>query len=141
MREPIRLLRFAYWYGAVADAAMVLVLLMPQLGAVMFGWQDFEVSGRVRYIAAVGAVLMAGWTALLVWADRRPVERRGVLLLTAVPVVVAMMVAGAVAVATGVVEPRFMAPTFAFQLLGTTVFLLAYLRASAWATQRPGIDR
>ncbi len=31
--------------------------------------------------------LMTGWTFLLVWAVRKPVERRGVILLTAFPVV------------------------------------------------------
>ena len=35
-----------------------------------------------RYAMAMGGALMLGWTVLLLWADRKPVERRGVLLIT-----------------------------------------------------------
>ncbi len=30
----------------------------------------------------MGGALMLGWTALLLWADRRPLERRGLLVIT-----------------------------------------------------------
>ena len=36
---------------------------------------------------AIGGILMAGWTILLWWAVRDPIERRFVILLTAFPVV------------------------------------------------------
>lgn len=35
--------------------------------------------------------LMWGWTFLLIWADRKPLERRGVILLTVFPVVVLLL--------------------------------------------------
>jgi len=35
-----------------------------------------------RYAMGLAGSLMLGWTILLLWADRRPVERRGVLMIT-----------------------------------------------------------
>ena len=55
----------------------------------------------------MGAALMFGWTALLLWADRAPVERRDVLLLTVFPVVVGLAVNEAAAVATGFLSAAF----------------------------------
>jgi len=35
----------------------------------------------------MAAALMLAWTVLLIWGDRKPVERRGVLLLTVFPLI------------------------------------------------------
>jgi hypothetical protein len=40
----------------------------------------------------IGGSLMTGWTILLIWAVRKPIERRFVILLTAFPVVFGMFV-------------------------------------------------
>jgi len=40
----------------------------------------------------IGGSLMAGWTLLLLWAVRKPIERRAVILLTAFPVVFGLFV-------------------------------------------------
>ncbi|HOU14897.1 MAG TPA: hypothetical protein PKZ84_17455 [Anaerolineae bacterium] len=45
---------------------------------------------------------MLGWTLLLLWADRKPLERKGVLLCL-IPVVIAYMVVGIVGVRIGAV--------------------------------------
>lgn len=76
---------------------------------------------------------MAGWTALLIWADRDPVARRGVLLLTVCPVVLGMAAAGAYAVHSGLVRPIHIGPTFAVQVGLVVLFLGAYRRAAALA--------
>ena len=44
-----------------------------------------------RYGTRSGAPLMAGWTALLLWADRDPLARKDVLPLTIVPVIAGLM--------------------------------------------------
>jgi hypothetical protein len=59
----------------------------------------------------LAAALMLGWTLLLVWAGRRPLERRGVLPLTVV-VVLALAGAGAYAVAAGFIAFERMLPTW-----------------------------
>jgi hypothetical protein len=45
-----------------------------------------------KYQTGTGAFLMLGWTILLIWADRKPIERKDVLLITAIPVVLGIMV-------------------------------------------------
>jgi hypothetical protein len=76
---------------------------------------------------------MAGWTALLVWADREPVQRRGVLLLTVCPVLIGLFAAGVYAIGSGLVRPAYLAPTLAFQLGASVLFLAAYRRAQMLA--------
>lgn len=73
----IHWLRISYWIGAIADAILAVRMLMPDA----MGETDF------RYAMGTSAALMFGWTCLLIWADRRPVERKGILLLTIFPVI------------------------------------------------------
>jgi len=63
------------------DAIAALQMLFPQLLLKSFGIRinaDAEFTYAMRY----GAPLMVGWTGLLFWAERKPVERRDVLLIT-----------------------------------------------------------
>ncbi len=139
-RHPTRVVRLAYWIGALVDAVMVVPLLVPSVAGAMLGIDRFAPSADYRYAAGLGAALMAGWTALLIWADRDPVARRGVLLLTLCPVVVGMAAAGVYAIRSGLVRPLYIAPTFAVQLGIIALFLSAYRRAAALArrTMVPG---
>jgi hypothetical protein len=53
---------------------------------------------------------MLGWTALLIWADRKPLERKGVLLLTVFPVITGIVLTGITAVLAGLVPLFKMLP-------------------------------
>ena len=92
INHKIKWLRISYWAGAIADLLMVILFLMP------------ERMGEVEYRHPMGlaASLMLGWTFLLIWADRKPVERKGILLLTIFPVISGLMIAGVYGVAVGV---------------------------------------
>ena len=87
MDSKIRWLRISYWVGAVADALAALRMLFPEY--IMRGS-----SSDVSYNIGMkwGVALMLGWTVLLIWADRKPLARKGVLLLTICPVIVGLMV-------------------------------------------------
>ena len=89
-QRKILWLRISYWVGAILDAIWCLPMLIPQWGGLMFGLKNFNPSGEFRYVLGTCAALMFGWTCLLIWADRKPVERRGILLLTIVPVKVCL---------------------------------------------------
>ena len=79
--DHITWLRTSYWVGAVADAVATVGILIPS----RMGESEF------RYPMGLAASLMLAWTVLLIWADRRPVERRGVLLLTVFPLITGLM--------------------------------------------------
>jgi hypothetical protein len=125
----LHLLRVAYWVGAVFDAAMLPPMLHPPLGGAMFGIADFHPGPEYRYAMYVGAALMAGWTALLLWADRKPVERRGVILLTIIPVIAGMIAASLYSVASGLVTAGGILPILVLQVSLTAFFLGAYIHS------------
>ncbi len=97
-------LRVSCWVGAVADGLATLRMLFPAK----------EYGVETRYALGLAASLMLGWTFLLLWADRRPLERKGVVLLTAFPVVTGLLLAEIYAVLAGLTTFRAMLPQGAF---------------------------
>ena len=91
LQSALRWLRASYITGAVADALVAVLMLLPS----RMGEAEF------RYPMGLGASLMLGWTVLLLWADRRPMERKGVLLITICPVLVGLLLTAAWAVTSG----------------------------------------
>jgi hypothetical protein len=128
MTNRVLILRVSYWVGAVLDAVMLLPMLAPPVGGAMFGLKDFHPGDDYRYAMMLGASLMAGWTVLLIWADRKPVERKGVLLLTIV-VVAGMLGSGVFAVVSGLVTLNNMAPTWVLQICLLILFSCGYVSA------------
>ncbi|MFC2078569.1 hypothetical protein ACFLSZ_01160 [Candidatus Bipolaricaulota bacterium] len=86
------LVKSAYWLGIGADALWAIALLFPQVFGLLTLNPDFAPDAQIRLIMGIGASLMTGWTLLLIWAVREPIERRIVILLTAYPVVLGMFV-------------------------------------------------
>jgi len=132
MSGTTRLLHLAYRLGAAVDAAMVVPLLSPRVAGAMLGLDRFTPGPDYRYAAGLCAALMAGWTALLLWADRDPVARRGILLLT-VCVVAGLAAAGIYALLAGLARPIYLAPIFIVQSGLVVLFLAAYRRARTLA--------
>jgi len=91
MKTNIVWLRTSYWAGAVVDALAAILLTFPVLMAVVYRLGPIDMSPAFRSVDASAAALMWGWTCLLIWADRKPLERRGVLLLTLLPVLAALI--------------------------------------------------
>lgn len=137
MKKKVVLLRFCYWLGAILDcrAAILLTLLRYRdLPAGMAARQSSHAFGMAALWGAGDATaLMWGWTALLLWADRKPVERRGILLLTTVPVVLLLLAQMAQQWLGGLVEFRQIA-FWSFLLIGLgSLFVFSALWVSAEA--------
>ncbi|MFC1695268.1 hypothetical protein ACFL1C_03980 [Pseudomonadota bacterium] len=94
------LIKFPYWLGIAADALWAAALLFPPVFGVLTGVDDLSPDWQMQSVMTIGGVLMAGWTVLLLWAVRRPIERRFVILLTAI-VVAALFVLALVNVLKG----------------------------------------
>jgi hypothetical protein len=88
MKWQMLLIRITYWLGIVIDAAAAVLLMVPSLNAAYSGWPVPEMSRPLFSALGTASALMWGWTGLLWWANRKPVERRGVLLLTLAPVLI-----------------------------------------------------
>jgi len=119
----VRLLRTAFLAGAVTDALALIPLLFPPMAQLLWGFEDF--SGTYRFTTGYAAALMLGWTALLVWAYRRPLERAAVAALTVI-VIYGLVVTEVVAVVSGDLALWRMVPTWCLQFVLLGLFAAAY---------------
>jgi hypothetical protein len=85
-------IKLAYYLGIAADALWAVALFIPTLYGVLIGDPEFQPDFQVRAIMGIGGTMMAGWTVLLIWAVKEPVERRFVILITAFPVVFGLFI-------------------------------------------------
>ncbi len=109
--SALRWLRASYLLGAAADGLIGILMLLPgRMGETEF-----------RYPMGLGASLMFGWTGLLLWAYQRPMERKGVLVLTIFPVISGLMATGIWAAAAGHFPVQKIVPS---SILGTALILL-----------------
>ena len=126
MEQRVRWLRIAYWVGAVLDAIAAVYLWILAL------------AGSYNLDFAWTALLMTGWTALLIWADRDPIARKDVLpmtsglLLLRVGYTVWMTVVGRAALADTAI-------TIVWSLALTVFFAAIYHHAPAQTTRRPAL--
>ena len=101
MHRKIRWLKTSCLAGAVADFGVgVLILIPSRMG-----------QAEITYPMGLAATLMFGWTVLLLWAYRKPVARKGVLVITIFPVITGLMATGLYAVAAGIFPVGRIVPT------------------------------
>lgn len=103
-------------------------MLVPPLGRLLWDFEDQ--GGAYRFAMGYGASLMLGWTALLLWASRRPLERRFVAALT-VLVIYGLVATEIVAVVGGHMPAARMISTWILQAVLLGLFATAYHRP-AW---------
>jgi hypothetical protein len=127
--HAVRWLRISYWAGAILDAAAAVSMLSPDVFAAINGLPDFHPGVEYRFAMGMGASLMVGWTVLLLWADRKPLERKGVLLITLLPVVAGLALNEVIAVRAGFLPVLMTIPVWVAQALITGLFLFSYLNA------------
>lgn len=118
-----RLLRFAFLAGAITDALALVPMLFPPMARLLWGFED--TSGAYRFAMGYGASLMAAWTALLVWAYQKPLERAFVAALT-VFVIYGLVATEVAAVLGGHVAAWRMVPTWCLQAVLVTLFAGGY---------------
>jgi hypothetical protein len=114
-----KVLRLAFLVGAITDAIAIFPMLIPPLARLLWGFEDM--SGAYQFAMGYGASLMLGWTALLIWAYQRPMERKLVAALT-VLVVCGLVLTEIVAVISGHLEAWRMLPTWFLQTILLCLF-------------------
>jgi hypothetical protein len=129
MQKAVHFLRLAYWVGAIMDALMLFPMLIPSVGAAMFAIADFHPGPEYRYAMGLGASLMAGWTVLLLWGSHKPLERRGLIRITILPVILGLAGANIYAAASGLVEVGRIAPMLILQGMLAVFYLAVYLHS------------
>jgi hypothetical protein len=132
MRDQEQWLRTAFLAGAVTDAAAVIPMVVPAVARMVWGFDD--PTGAYTFAMGYAASLMLGWTALLVWAYQRPLERRAVAALT-VLVIYGLVLTEVIAVLAGHLALWRMVPTWCLQAILLGLFAGAYHHATlrCWA--------
>ena len=118
-----RLLRIAFVVGAATDALAVMPMLSPALARFLWGFANQ--SGPYQFAMGYGASLMLGWTGLLAWAYRKPIERRFIAVLTML-VICGLAVTELIAVLSGDMTLTQMVPTWCLQAVLLALFLIGY---------------
>jgi hypothetical protein len=126
-----KVLRVAFLIGATTDALAILPMLVPPLAYLLWGFED--VSGTYKFAMGYGASLMLGWTALLIWAYQKPVERKAVAALT-VLVIWGLILTEITAVLSGSLAAWRMLPTWCLQaiLIGLFAGGFHYSKVRQW---------
>ncbi|MBD3341495.1 MAG: hypothetical protein GF353_20495 [Candidatus Lokiarchaeota archaeon] len=89
------LIRIAYWWGIIGDALLAIEMFFSAfmgsqspfigLGLTLMGGSKYQ------YAMCLAATFMLGWTLLLIWGERKPIERRATILLT-LPIIVGIQI-------------------------------------------------
>jgi len=130
--------RATYWLGAIVDALAAVQLLLPSSWTLL-GFPGLRAAGAAGQPAIIAAVLMLGWSAVLIWAHLRTRERRGVLAIT-LCVVLALAATNVVLGLTGALPWGQLIAPLAIQAALATMFALSIgiARRAALATRRAG---
>jgi hypothetical protein len=128
-QNQIRLLRTSFWIGAIIDAVAAIQLFIPSFWASFNGFAAYTPDATLNFGLIIGGSLMFGWTLLLVWADRKPLERKGILLLTVFPVIFGLAANNVLAFASGLRPLMSVVPNLALQTFLAILFTFSYLNA------------
>ena len=119
MDKKIKWLRIAYWTAAIADFIVAISSLIPGR------------MGVTHYVYPMGlmSAVAFSWGVLLIFADRRPVERRWILIPT-IRVVALLGFVELHAVLTKVMPLIQMIPSSVATIIVLSVLIYSYMNAS-----------
>lgn len=123
MTQQILLLRLSYWIAAIADFAVAVLALLPARMGVT----------ETLYPMGLASVIAFSWAVLLLIADRKPIERKWILIPTILVVTLITSVRTYFSLA-GTIE--FSAALFLFGI--GLIFLMAYSYYSASKMETSG---
>ena len=126
MKNSTTWLRISYWVGAIADGLVALAMFGEAIFAIPSPLTHYVLEIPYRYSMGLAGSLMLGWTILLLWANRKPVKRRGVLLITNV-VVLGLMGSNLFALSAGYMPVAAAIPILVFQGMLIALFTSTYL--------------
>jgi peptidoglycan/LPS O-acetylase OafA/YrhL len=124
-----KLLILSYWIGIIADGAATVLLFSPTVANFALQPQPFEISAAYLYITRIAGALMLGWTVLLFWAQRKPIERADILLITLFPVVTLLAVAAVLVAKSNQISFSNLLPMFVLYFVVYCTFIPSYLWA------------
>lgn len=133
VKNPLDFVRLAFLAGAITDGLVIVPMLVPDIGAVLFGAARLQSEPFFTSFQGTAVSLMAGWTVLLFWGACQPIERRSLLLITAFPVVTGIGVSLLNGVAAGLMPIERIGILLVHLTLLTFLFIRGYFIADRMA--------
>ena len=106
-------------------------MIVPLAFGLKEGIENFTPGPDYVYAMGVGASLMFGWTVLLLWADRKPVERKGILPITVFPVIIGIYTSRIFGITSGFLSFEYSIPDLVIPIILCVLFLAAYFTSSS----------
>ncbi len=123
MNNQIRWLKITFLAGIITDALALVPMLYRPMAKFMWGFDQFN--DNYFFAIGYGASLMFGWTLLLIWAYKKPLERRFIAFLTTL-VIIGFIVVEIFAIVNGSISINKMIPTWILQLVLLGLFGFSY---------------
>lgn len=123
MNKSVLLLRTSYWLAAITDLGVSILVLNPE----RMGTTEIE------YPMCLASVVIFSWAVLLLMADKKPMERRWMLIPT-ILVIALITITRTIFSIIGTIEFSFAIPLFAIALI---IFIAySYHYAGKYATDK-----
>ena len=123
MNKSILLLRLSFWIAAIADFIVAILVLIPERMGVT----------EIAYPMVLASVTVFSWTVMLLIADRKPIERKWILIPTILVVTLITIVRTKFSL-DGTIEFNLVLLLFAIALISLMTY--SYYYASKHATSR-----
>ena len=133
--NKILVIQVTMWLGVILDGLETVAMVIPGLFASTNGITVAD-ANSFQFGLWLGAPVMLGWTLILIWGVRRPVERSGILVCL-LPVLLGYLVVEAVGLQKGIAPLQNVLPTVVIQLIMISLTIISYLVARALRRQTP----
>jgi hypothetical protein len=117
-------LKLAYILGSITDFVVFLMMVFPQFASAFWGIEGF--TEQYYFAMGLGAPVMIGWSLLLLWAYKKPVERRTVAPLT-ILAIIGIAITNIIMVNRGLFTFTGMLPSFIIQAILLALFSYGYI--------------
>jgi hypothetical protein len=117
-------LKLSFIVGAIVDGLALIPMVIPWAAKIFWGFEVF--TGIYYFSMGKGASLMLAWTVLLLWAYRKPLERRYIALFTAV-ILVGFIATEVVLVSRGYIPPKSVRVSLIMQAVLTALFSCSFI--------------
>jgi hypothetical protein len=127
MQKKMIIIRITLWWGIIADLFETVRMSVPQIFISTAGI-NVTANESFRFALLYGAPVMLGWTLLLFWADRKPIERKGIFLCL-IPVIIGYFIVEIIGIRIGVLNLQNTIPTFILQVILLSLSIISYIFA------------
>jgi hypothetical protein len=117
-------LKFSFVIGAIVDGLAVIPMVIPWAAKLFWGFEGF--TGMYYFAMGMGASLMLAWTILLLWAYRKPLERRYIALFTIV-ILVCFVTMEILLVSLGYISLRSVLGSLIMQAVWLALFSYSFI--------------